>query len=123
MCVLPSPYPGPRSAALETLVRFLCYLEPRKGFAITNADNNRFIVRDGMVVDKDFAEFGAGDKEPVGRHHAHLALNLHLLPIPKNAPASSMSIETAQQVVKEPNFAQSVRSLSEECSMRSTRWI
>jgi hypothetical protein len=85
------------------------FIEPRRGFAITNSeDSNKFIVRDGIVVDTNFMEMNAGERKVIGKHNAQLSLVLHLLPIPKNGPLTPMSLETANKLIKEPDFTNNV---------------
>jgi len=85
------------------------FIEPRRGFAITNSeDNDKFIVRDGIVVDANFMEVSGGERVAIRKHNAQLSLMLHLLPIPKDGSSSFISLETANEVIKEPNFADNV---------------
>lgn len=95
-------------------VVFILIIEPRRGFAITNGeDGNKFIVRDGIVIDKDFMENSPDTREAIGKHNAHLSLVLHLLPIPKNAAKTPMSLDDAKKAAKEPDFTSSVSLLND----------
>jgi len=78
---------------------------PRKGIAITYHENdNNYIVRDSVVLDKNFMEMAPGEKKSViGAHHEKQALFLHLLPIHKSNSAS-LSLATRESAKNMPGF-------------------
>lgn len=72
-------------------------------------DDDKFIVRDGIVIDKNFLEYNYDkNKAAVSKHIAHLTLNLHLLPILKNGPSSAMSLKDSEKTLNNPNFSSKV---------------
>lgn len=102
----------------------LFIIEPRRGFAIINAeDSNKFIVRDGIVIDENFMENSPDEREPIKKHNAGLSLVLHLLPIPKNGAKVPISLEDAKKAAEEPDFASSVSLLNYWNSMQQIQCI
>lgn len=78
---------------------------PKRGLAITHLkEDNRFIVKDGVVVEKNYMQLPAEDKQAIGEHHAQLSMFLHLLPVSKSSPNADMTLSTARTVQHLPNF-------------------
>lgn len=82
------------------------YIAPRKGFAITHLEqDNNFIVRNGIVVDKNYMELSPGEqKVAVGKHHAYLQLFLHLLPIHKTDQNVNVTISSSHTIRNIANY-------------------
>ena len=60
-----------------------------------DSEMKNYIVRDGMVIDKNYMSEGLSDEiEAIGKHTNELELTLFLFPGPKNGPMATMTLET-----------------------------
>lgn len=60
-----------------------------------DSEMKNYIVRDGMVIDKNYMSEGLSDEiEAIGKHTNELELTLFLFPVPKNGPMAPMTLET-----------------------------
>jgi len=70
-------------------------------------------VRDGIVVDKNYMELSPGEEKiAVGKHHAHLTLYFHLLPIHKTDENANITISSSHTIQNIENYKEFVLEIA-----------
>jgi len=81
----------------------------KRGFAVTHLkDDNRFIVKDGMVIEKNYMQLVTKDKKSIGEYHSQIKMYLHLLPVNKKYPNNDITLSTSKAIQKLPNYKELV---------------
>ena len=78
--------------------------------SITHDEHDtEFIARDGMVIDKNYMQIGPGEQRAsIGKHHTHLTMYLHLLPIFKKNLNANITPFTSGTIRNSPDYQENV---------------
>lgn len=71
--------------------------------------DNDFVVRDGIVIDKNYMDPVSDEKKvAIGAHHPKLTFYYHLLPIHKTVQNHNVTPATRDSIINSPTYREDV---------------